>query len=40
MNEVPELILLDLGEAKEQTRGWPPGPKPEENPTFPFRPPA
>jgi len=37
MNETPELTVVDLGDAKAQIRGWPPGPMPEDNPTFPFR---
>lgn len=31
MNEAPQLELVDLGDAKEETKGRPDLPKPEEN---------
>lgn len=32
MNEAPQLEIVDLGDAKEETMGRPIGPLPEENP--------
>ena len=38
MNETPELEVVELGEAKELTKGWLAQPKPEDNTQFPTRP--
>jgi len=38
MNQVPDLEVIDLGEAKELTKGWPLQPKVEDHPVFNTRP--
>jgi hypothetical protein len=38
MNETPELQVVDLGEAKELTKGWLYQPLPEDNVDFDTRP--
>lgn len=35
MNEAPQLEIVDLGDAKEETMGRPIGPLPEDNPDLP-----
>lgn len=40
MNEAPQLEILDLGDAKEQTKGWVERPLAEIHPTFTTRDPG
>ena len=40
MNEAPQLEVVDLGDAKEQTKGWLEKPLYELHPTMPTRDPA
>jgi len=35
MDQALQLDVVDLGDAKEETKGLPEGPKPEDNPVFP-----
>ena len=35
MNEALQLDIVDLGDAKQETKGLPEGPKPEDHPVFP-----
>ena len=37
MNEALQLEIVDLGDAKEETKGLPQGPKPEANEVAPYR---
>ncbi len=37
MNEAPQLEVVDLGDAKEETKGRKEGPLPEEDVNFPRR---
>lgn len=37
MNEAPELEIVELGDAKEETKGRISGPLPEDNPDLPRR---
>ncbi len=37
MNEAPQLDIVELGDAKDATKGLPVGPKPEANEDLPFR---
>lgn len=37
MNQAPELEIVELGEAKEQTKGFLSLPAPEDNPARPTR---
>ena len=37
MNEALQLEIVDLGDAKEETKGQPEGPKSEANEVLPFR---
>lgn len=37
MNEAPQLEIVDLGDAKQETKGQPQGPLPEANEVFPYR---
>ena len=36
MNEAPQLEMVELGDAKEETKGEPEGPLPEDDPIFPW----
>ncbi len=37
MNEAPQLDIVELGDAKEETKGLPVGLRPEANEDLPFR---
>ncbi len=37
MNEVPQLDIVELGDAKEETKGLPDGDKPENNEVRPYK---
>jgi hypothetical protein len=37
MNQAPELEVVDLGDAKEQTKGWTNRPETEDGMEFPKR---
>lgn len=38
MNEAPQLALIDLGDAKEETQGDPKGPRLEDDQVSQYRP--
>lgn len=35
MNQAPQLEVVDLGDAKDETKGIPVGQRPEEHPVYP-----
>jgi len=37
MNEAPQLDVVELGDAKQETKGLPEGPRPEANEALPFK---
>jgi hypothetical protein len=37
MNEAPQLEIVELGDAKEETKGFPIKAEAEQNSTFPYR---